>query len=77
MSVLQRGKYSLPCATSDSNVLKQSDEIQFHTFFFQSMDSTMHFKQFDCGFAMFEVDSDDEATDGWCAFWPFLRNCPN
>ena len=31
------------------------------------MDYNVRYKQFDCGFAMFEVDSDDEATDGWCA----------
>ena len=33
----------------------------------------MHFKQFDCGFAMFEVDSDDEATDGWSARFSEMR----
>ena len=33
----------------------------------------MHFKQFDCGFAMFEVDSDDKATDGWCARFSEMR----
>ena len=31
------------------------------------MDSNMLYKQLDCGFAMFEVGSDDEATDGWTA----------
>ena len=26
-----------------------------------------HFKQFTCGWAMFQAESDDELTDGWCA----------
>ena len=33
----------------------------------------MHYKQFECGFAMFEVDSDDEATDGWSASYSEMR----
>ena len=38
------------------------------------MSSNMHFKQFACGFAMFESESDDEATDGWSATFSEMRN---
>ena len=37
------------------------------------MDSNMHFKQFECGFAMFVVDSDDETNDGWTANYAEMR----
>ena len=61
--------YPAPCATPQSNRL-----IQFNTILLQRMSSNMHFKQFACGFAMFELELDDEATDGWSATFSEMRN---
>ena len=46
-------------------------KVKNHSFFqrltFFDMENHKQFIQFPCGWALFEPDSEDEATDGWCA----------
>ena len=46
-------------------------KVKNHSFFqrltFFDMENRKQLIQFPCGWALFEPDSEDEATDGWCA----------